>query len=137
MVIIAGHWELGCNTPIKEVDLWKFMLRDFGIDKFYMFPISGISDQVVIEKCSLKEILEENKEHTVVMIDERANVELQDFKHPENAIYITGIANDKSLLEGVKSVKVKTVQNKGLLWPHQALGIVLYDRLIKNGISSN
>lgn len=136
-MVVAGQWELGWNTPIKEVELWQFMLRDFGVAQFYMFPVSGIASNQVKERSSLEDIIKEFSDHIPVFIDERGEIDLEDFVHPENALYITGIANDKSLPEEYKSIKIRTVANKGLLWSHQALSIVLYDKLIKDGISSN
>ena len=51
IVRIAGFWELGWNTPIKEIELWEYPLKDFNVDKFYMTPITGIDSPYVIEKC--------------------------------------------------------------------------------------
>ena len=49
MIKIAGLWELGWNTPIKEVEQWEFPLRDYGVDEFIMSPVSGISNNAVKE----------------------------------------------------------------------------------------
>jgi hypothetical protein len=57
MVVVAGMWELGWNTPIKEIDLWRYPLKDFGVDRFYMTPISGIESKKVIELFSAGIIL--------------------------------------------------------------------------------
>lgn len=129
---IAGLWELGWNTPISEIELWHLMLRDFGVDEFFMTPISGIKSNHVTEKASLEEIIEANKDKTIVFVDERAETELSDFEHPKNALYVFGKANFSPLL-GMKkdnhlSVRIDTNQDKGLLWPHQAASIILYDR---------
>jgi len=132
-VSIAGMWELGWNTPISEIELWHLMLRDFGVDKFYMTPVSGIKSSKVIEMTTLEDIIEANKDKTIVYVDERSETELSDFKHPENALYVFGKANYSPFMadmkEGDMSVKIKTIENKGLLWPHQAASIVLYDRI--------
>ena len=139
-VIVAGHWDFGWNTPIMEIDLWKFPLRDFGVTDFYMCPISGIQGKVK-ERKNIQEILEENSEYTAIFCDERSEKSLITFKHPENAIYIFGKANFSPFLslkrEKDLSVKIDTLDNKGLLWGHQAASIILYDRMIKNGNCSN
>ena len=132
-VAVAGLWELGWNTPISEIELWHLMLRDFGVDKFYMTPVSGIDSKSVIEMPTLNDILEVNKDKTVVFVDENAETELQDFEHPKNALYVLGKATHSPFITskrgGDLSVRIKTANNKGLLWPHQAVSIILYDRL--------
>lgn len=135
IVKIAGFWELGWNTPIKEIELWEFLLREFGVETFYMTPITGIRSSFVQERASLEEILEENKDFKIVFCDERAEISLVDFKHPSKALYVFGKANFSPLLVYKKekdlAVKIDTVENKGLLWPHQAASIILYDRFLK------
>jgi hypothetical protein len=138
-VKVAGLWELGWNTPIKEVDLWEYPLREFEIDEFYMVPVSGIDNRYVQERKSLEDVIEENPDLKVVFVDEEGETPLQNFKHPAKALYVLGkttqssyrLLNNKNSL----SVRVETKKNKsttGLLWAHQAITIVLYDRLIKS-----
>lgn len=137
-VKIAGHWELGWNTPIKEIELWGFPLRDFGVNPmtdFFMCPVTGIQGKVQ-ERKTLDEILEENSDSTAIFCDERAQTTLSDFAHPENALYIFGRSNYSPFLalkrEQDLSLKVETVREKGgLLWGHQAMSIILYDRMMK------
>jgi len=93
-ISVAGLWELGWNTPITEVESWQLMLRDFGVDEFYMTPVSGIKGSKVIEMDTLEDILEANKDMTVVFVDERADTELSDFVHPKNVIYVFGPNNE-------------------------------------------
>ena len=139
-VIIVGHWDFGWNTPIMEIDLWKFPLRDFGVDKFYMCPISGIRGKVK-EKKDINEVFKENPDHSVIFCDERAENSLIEFKHPDNALYVFGKANFSPFLSLKRnkdlSIRIDTLDNKGLLWGHQAASIILYDRMLKNGNSSN
>lgn len=137
MVRVAGLWELGWNTPIKEVDLWEFPLRDFEVDKFYMSPVSGIDHSMVEERHSFEDLLKEARAEgtTLVFVDEMATTPLKDFSHPENVLYVFG----KSGLNPLKaygqkedlSVVIETKINGGILWPHQAAAIVLYDRMMK------
>lgn len=135
-VIVAGMWDLAWNTPIKEIDLWRYPLQDFGVDKHYMTPITGIQNRHVEERASLEEILEENKHHKLIFCDERAKTELRSFKHPGKALYIFGRANYSPLLsmkgENDLELRIETPHDKGgLLWGHQAAGIILYDRFMK------
>lgn len=134
-VRVAGTWELGWNTPIKELELWEYPLRDMGVEEFHMFPVSGIASSAVIEHASFESILASNDGFTRVYVDEGGAEDLEQFVHPENAVYIFGKAS-LSLLRSYgspadRSVKITTKLNSGLLWPHQACCIVLYDRMRK------
>lgn len=135
-VKLAGIWELGWNTPIKEVDLWEYPLQDFGVSQLYMTPVSGIGNHSVTERATMEAVLAENSGLTVVFIDEHATVDLKDFTHPDNALYVFGKASLSAWVAynrpGDLSVKITTPEAKGLLWPHQAACIVLYDRMLKS-----
>ena len=137
-VRIASYWELGWNTPILEISLWEFPLKDFGVEKdhLYMSPISGINHKVN-ERENLEEILKENEDYTKVFCDERANCSLLNFEHPKKALYIFGRTNFSPFLslkkENDLSVSIETCGSTGMAWGHQAASIVLYDRMIKIG----
>lgn len=137
MINVVGCWELGWNTPIKEVELWEFPLRDLGVSNFYMSPVSGITNVAVSEHNDIKLFLdsEREKDQTLVFIDEHGEDILSSFTHPENATYVFGKTSFSPMssfkIEGDRSVKIQTVINSGLLWSHQAASIVLYDRMLK------
>lgn len=136
IVKVAGHWDLGWNTPIKEIDLWEYPLRDFEVDTFYMCPISGIQNNKVEERKDIQDVLDENPKLTAIFCDENAKTSLKDFKHPTKALYIFGRANFSPFLslkrKKDKALKIETVSpDGGLLWGHQAAAIVLYDRMMK------
>ena len=134
MVHIIGVWELGWNTPIKEVELWEYPLRDFGVEKFYMTPVSGIQSSSVTEVASMEQLLEEYRKLNIpiVFVDEHGTTELKEFTHPETALYVFGKASFSPFKAYAKdkdmSVVIRTEINSGLLWPHQAAAILLYDR---------
>lgn len=138
VVKVAGLWELGWNTPIKEIDLWEFPLRDFGVDKFYMSPVSGIDHSMVEERHSIEEVLKEAREigTAVVFVDEKGTASLKDFHHPADVLYVFGKSGLNPLTaygqKGDLSVVIETKVNGGILWPHQAAAIVLYDRFKKS-----
>jgi len=141
MVVVASMWELGWNTPIKELDLWKFPMRDLGVDKLYMSPVTNIHSKKVIERDSIQDVIDEHPNLQVVWVTETGDTSLETFEHPENCLYITGRTNYSPFLnysrEGDITLRVPTVINKGLLWGHQAMSIVLYDRFIKNASNNN
>lgn len=132
MIKVAGIWELGWNAPIKEYDLWSFALRDFRVDEWIMTPISGIQKDVV-EMQSIHGVIACDSTIAPVFIDENGEVELQDFVHPVDALYILGNTGQSLMknYEHMLSVRIQTPEGKGLLWPHQAICIVLYDRMLK------
>jgi len=134
VIQVIGSWELGWNAPIKEYDLWKHMLDDFSIDKWIMSPITGISKNV-IEVPDISEYLDQQNWADVIFIDENGTIELEEFQHPENVIYVfgrTGFSAWEAFGRKGKAVKIQTPAGAiGGLWAHQAAAIVLYDRWMK------
>ncbi len=137
MVAIVGVWELGWNTPIKEVELWEYPLRDYGVDQFYMSPVSGIRTSYVQEVPDMQAKLQELRDagHQIVFVDERGVEDLSTFAHPEQAAYVFGKASFSPMVAykqpGDRSVIIRTKHNLATLWPHQAATLVLHDRYSK------
>lgn len=146
MIKVVGNWELSWNTPIKEAELWNFLLRDFQISEWYMWPISGIKHSEdhsvnLHERQTLEEVLEENKDIPHVYVEpynpafpDIKPQDLREFEHPEDVLFIFGTAHFNPATrarEQDKILMVPTIENKGVLWPHQCLAVILYDRLVK------
>ena len=131
MVVVAGSWELGYNTPLVELDQWRFPMRDFGADELAMWPVSGIKSTKVKEFANIDEIIKHYKDLTLVIVDERGDVELEEFDHPENALYVFGKAHYSPIMHKKEDpvVYIKTKENKGLLWGSQAACLVMYNRM--------
>ena len=133
-VAVAGIWELGWNTPIKEMDLWEYPLRDFGVDIFYMTPVSGIDHNGVLERHTTEEVLAETADLVHVFVDERGSLELPTFSHPKNVLYLFGKASlslHPMARPGDITLRIPTPNNLATLWPHQCAALVLYDRFMK------
>ena len=131
MVVVAGIWEAGWNTPIKELDLWQYPLKDFGVDELAMTPVSGISTNKVKEFHSVEEIIQ-HYELPVIICTEYGETDLEEFKHPENALYLFNRTSGGNLpVVPDHTLRINTKLNKGLLWGHQAASIILYDRVKK------
>lgn len=135
---MAGLWEFGYSTPLAELDLWRFPLRDFQVDKLYMSPVTGIRSTEVTEVHDLNELLQNLRRVgvQVVFVDEKGTTELRDFIHPTgDVIYVFGKASMSPMQayfqEGDMSLIIKTPETKGLLWPHQCAVTLLYDRMNK------
>ena len=117
-----------------EIDLWRFMMAEFIIDELIMSPISGITNNLVKEVVSLAQAIKDNPLLDVVHVTADADVDLADFAHPLNALYLFGTANLDTvscMKEGHQAVRIPTVMNQAGLWPHQAAAIILYDRNLK------
>jgi hypothetical protein len=138
IVKIAGNWEIGWNTPFLEHDLWVYPLQEFGVEHWYMSPITGIAkSSSLTEVADIQEAINANPNLTVVWVEEFGKVPLNKFKHPKKALYITGRTSFSPMNAGLSkpkdlSVKVETLANGGGLWAHQAITMVLYDRMKKS-----
>jgi len=147
MIKIAGHWEIGYNSPLIEAYQWELPILEWKVDGWLMCPVSGIKivhrNLTLKEFNSYEEMLESCPELTRVFIEPRTKhqnpdtVWLDDFEHPEDIIYIFGSAHMNPTLkykrEQDKVVSIKTEIDSGGLWPSQCMCLVLDDRRRKNG----
>lgn len=147
MITVVGRWELSWNTPIKEAELWNLVLRDFAVEDWHMFPVSGIHqrerDLNLYEHHTFDDVLEEVKDKGTLVYVEPSfpnpapnHQSLPDFVHPDDAVYIFGSVGfnpcamrkrDEDL-----ALSIPTIENKGVPWPHQCLMVLLYDRMVKS-----
>jgi hypothetical protein len=133
---VAGIWDLGYNSPIREIELWEFLLRDFGVTDFKMTPRSGVTSDFVEEFDRIEEVLEAHRSSgdAVVFIDEKSPHRLEAFTHPGDVLYVFGKVGYSPIgykKEGDLSISVETPMNSGTPWPHQIAALVLYDRFAK------
>ena len=136
-VHILGLWELGYNTPLLELDVWQYPLREFNVNQFYMSPCTGVQSDRLIEVNNPLDVINKFRRDNipVVFIDERGSIELQNFVHPENVLYVFGkVSQSAWAAYGTntdQSVFIKTLANTGMMWPHQCAVTLLYDRMNK------
>jgi len=129
IVEVAGTWELGWSAPITEAVMWEMVMREFGVTQLHMTPVTGISKRWIKEYSTFKDLLD-STDLIPVFLDENGATELAEFEHPNNALYVFGkgtYSPFSSLAKEHISVRIDSVK-PGMLWPHQALAIVLYDR---------
>lgn len=134
---VLGVWEQGWNSPWMEHDLWVFPLRDYGVPFWGMAPVSGIQkNEGLHEFQTLANPVKQARGdgYTVVWVDERAEIPLGKFRHPARACYVFGRSSYAPCVEFREPtldpmVKIPTPMNQGLLWAHQALCLVLADRM--------
>ena len=77
-------------------------------------------------------------EGTVVIIEEQGDIELSDFEHPEHCTYVfgrSGLNGLHNMIEHDHVVRIKTPKDI-CLFGITAVGIVLRDRMMKNGDAS-
>lgn len=139
---IAGHWEVGYNSPIIEAYQWEFPMLEWGVDEWLMCPVSGIKTHSpnlnLTEFCNYEEMLGYCSSLTRVFLEPRTRHQnpdttwLEDFKHPKDCVYVFGSAHFNPTLkfarEGDSVVTIKTEIDGGGLWPSQCLCLVLDDR---------
>lgn len=143
-VKVAGLWELDWNVPITESWLWTFVLREFNVNSWHMSPVTGIKNNESHSGLSLIEYdtcpqmvdsLKEDDSYIRIFVDEKGDTLLPEFTHPEKAIYFFGCAGRSPTphkSEGDIVLRIPTLMNQSVLWPHQCLLTVLYDRYIKS-----
>lgn len=146
MIKVAGHWEFGFNTPYNEAYYWSMPMRDFKIKDWLMVPVTGIRNQEersvdLTEFDSYDSLLEYCGDIKRVFLEPRTEhqnpdtIWLHDYTHPEECVYVFGSAHYNPTVfharEGDDVVSIKTEIDSGLLWSHQCLPIVLYDRMMK------
>ena len=133
MIEVAGVWEQGWSVPITEYISWEMVLNEFGVSRMNMAPITGIHKKYVYEYPTVEEIIKDRSHLTPVFVDENTDKTLSEFEHPENALYILGRVSHSPYIaigKDYTAVKIETPK-PGMLWPHQALSIILYDRFKK------
>ena len=138
-VRVAGLWEWGWNVPMKEIEQWEYMLKDYGVVNLYMSPITGIQDPFVKESASVEPVLTQaiTDNLTIVYLDEKATTTLDHTTtHPENVLYVFGRASHSPFTSyydagrGDLAWKIPFKREKPAgFWPHQACAIVLHERL--------
>lgn len=138
-VKVAGLWEQNWLVPLTESYLWTFPMRDFGISEWAMWPTTGIipnGSTINLTEYNDMELMvnEFSEDYTRVFVDEQGDELFSEFEHPEKAVYFFGNVGRTPLSykrPQDKSIRIKTIKDKGMLWPHQCMTIVLYDRLMK------
>lgn len=130
MIEVAGIWELGWSAPITEYTQWEMVMREFGIERLNMAPVSGIKKRLVEEHRTVEDILDAKPQLTPVFVDENGEVALHEFEHPDNALYVFGkvtYSPFSAMAKKHRSIRIETPK-PGMLMPHQALAVVMYDR---------
>jgi hypothetical protein len=142
MVGVAAFWPDALwisahpGGPKRWLSEYIFAMQGFGADTLHMIacpPIDHGYDIGYCEHPAIEDAIEMHPGATVVVLDPEAPVALKDYTHPEEALYIVG--NDYG---GVPELacpvdRVRIEGQSPILWSHNCISIVLYDRWIKSG----
>lgn len=132
MVVVGGIWERGWFNHRDELNLWHYPMKDLGVDELAMSPKArGLLSQKVRQFRSVEEMVQ-HYGLPIIICTESGDSSLQNFEHPENALYLFNRTSGGQLpVKPDHTLRIETHANKGLLWGHQAASIILYDRLTK------
>lgn len=135
MVVVAFIWEEGWFETKDELNLWHFPMKEFGVDELAAVssaPRLTAKSNKIREFGSVEQLIQ-HYQLPIIIGTEDGEALLQNFTHPEDAIYLFNRTSGGQLpIKPEHTVCVETHLNKGLLWGHQAASIILYDRLIKS-----
>jgi hypothetical protein len=100
-----------------------------------MAPRTGLEREQLVEVDTLQMAIDLNPDFSPVVVDERGDASLRSFTHPDRALYLfgrTGISPLEALAWRGLSVHIEGAGPLGMLHPHQAAAITLYDRQVKS-----
>jgi hypothetical protein len=130
----------------QYVDYWREMAMAFGMDRAYCVNLSNFNTDTlprypfITYVSDFREVTDLG--YTLVVLDKNGADLLQNFQHPvDNVAYLAWPDEQPGQSENTRigdfNVKIPTKIDKRLghlsLWSIQAMGIVLYDRMVKLG----
>lgn len=93
---------------------WRNITRAYGLELTLLNP----SDKMVFEDDDI-----------VVIVDELGAVDIEDFDHPEDCVYVFGRTHMNNLIETPHNFSVRIAyEGKNCLFGSQACAIILEDR---------
>ena len=138
MIIIAGKWDTGWFSPLREFKMWETIMRPYNLDKLVMTPITGIKTfNITLEEYeSLDDILNQYSSFKKVFFECPQAVgtflELKDYVHPDgDVIYIFGNSasgNASYITEDDDVVGITTPIDLTIMWAINIISMVLYDK---------
>lgn len=135
MLVIAGHWDFSWSSPYEEMHYWEGVIREYGVDEFWMCPRTGVKSKYLMEADALEDVLNHHKDLPAIYLAEDGQHALSSFEHPHDAMYILGRTNyspfNYAASRGGVSVKIETPEELGMLMAPVAASIVLHDRYRK------
>lgn len=141
MIYIAGKWEYPMFYPDGELYQWKGSIMAFEVDKLIMVPEMNVSKgSISLEQLdNIEDVIAKYKHLKKVFVECPKDLgnytSLKDYKHPKDCIYIFGnnAAGNRGFITDEDDVVGVETPNPTMLYAVTSCGIVLYDRLVKNG----
>jgi len=142
MIIVAGKWEYPWLYPDVELYQWKGVILPFEVDKLIMTPILNVeAREMNLEQMrSIEEVIDKYRDFKKIFVECPKDISdftnLKNYTHPkDNCLYIFGnaAAGNQGFIRNEDDVIGIDTPNKTMMWAVVSCGIVLYDRLIKNG----
>ena len=149
MVRAAFYYESTTKNAMSgthsALDMWRESLKPFGIhgldiiDPEGLYPPVGDAELETYIWPNLEMAVKRWPDLRLVVLDkDYSTVSLQEYIHPEDALYIVGPDSDRvniSALNAYEADRLDVVQIltplDAPMWSPVALGIALYDRIIK------
>ena len=140
------RWEEGWFAPYAEMQVWVALARAYNLSHVIMIPHLkyGNQDIELAGYDSMEEFLDSDLKNnfTLVFVETQSlfesnnikAVELSEFVHPDNALYIFGTSfgdNTRYITDKDLTLFVKTPTDVAL-WQHSVAGIILDDRYRKS-----
>lgn len=126
MITLVGRWEHGWLDNRTEYFMWKQLCAAFAVDRLIMVDVSD-NLRIPIEQYETMEEAINSCDGNIVLIEPKGDVLLNDFKHPENAVYVFGNAMNHNLSQDGVTVKIDTPTMTDM-FACNAAAIVLADR---------
>jgi len=140
MIGIIFYMEDNNESIFSDPLVWRRLINAFNVDSYCIIDKTkaktwkgwedGNRPSKVVD--NIDDALERYKSARPVHITKNGHINLVDFQHPKNAVYIFGAdSGETDPKDGVRiNVPVQ-------LWAIQAASIVLYDRSIDYGTNSS
>lgn len=126
MTTIVGFWEYGWLDPKIELFMFRQLCAAYNVDRLIMIP-TMLSKRTSVDQYDTIEEALATCEGEVVLLEPTGDVNLDEFNHPKDAVYIFGkamISNKNQ--QGVK-VRINTPA-KTDMFAVNAAAIVLESR---------
>ena len=127
MVTIIGYWEKDWLDPKVEFFMMKQLKSAYKVDRVIMIP-KLLSERTSLDQYDTLEEALDTVDGELIYMEHTADSLLQNFKHPENAVYVFGKVgvSHKHREDGVK-IRIDT-PGESCLFAANALAITLENR---------
>lgn len=127
MITLVGRWEKDWLEYRVELFIWKQLCAAFKVDRLIMVGKTG-NPRITIDQYDTMEDALASCSGTFVFLEPKGDINLSDFTHPTDAIYVFGNAMNHNLQYDGSKVRINTPTTTDM-FAFNAAAIVLADRL--------